>query len=300
MTLSLKRGLIIKTSLIIILLASISAVSLHFFREYKIERGRWLQLEKSIFEKSENFRGQACIVIKDYNRGRQIKRNPEIKIAAASIVKIPIMAAILSCQQEKGFSLCDKVKLKRSDITGGSGILKNQRPGKEFSVKELIEMMVSISDNTATNILIKLLGFDFLNSWMKEAGLKNTNISRLMMDMALRDKGIENYTTAGDIALMLDKIYLNRLSDKDASLECLRILKTQKTRNRIPAKLPKGTVVAHKTGLENGVCHDAGIVFTEKGNFLICVLTGHKNRDSYKSRKFIAALAEMVYKYYMP
>ncbi|MDD5504053.1 MAG: class A beta-lactamase-related serine hydrolase [Candidatus Omnitrophica bacterium] len=300
MTLSLKRGLIIKTSLIIILLASISAVSLHFFREYKIERGRWLQLEKSIFEKSENFRGQACIVIKDYNRGWQIKRNPEIKIAAASIVKIPIMAAILSCQQEKGFSLCDKVKLKRSDITGGSGILKNQRPGKEFSVKELIEMMVSISDNTATNILIKLLGFDFLNSWMKEAGLKNTNISRLMMDMALRDKGIENYTTAGDIALMLDKIYLNRLSDKDASLECLRILKTQKTRNRIPAKLPKGTVVAHKTGLENGVCHDAGIVFTEKGNFLICVLTGHKNRDSYKSRKFIAALAEMVYKYYMP
>jgi len=300
MTPVFRKWPVIKASLIILLLAAVSGATFHFFTDYKKERARWAGLEMSLREKSNAFRGLACIVIKDYNRNRRIEINPETKVASASIVKIPIMAALLCSQKEKGFSLSDKIELKQKDITGGSGTLKNTRAGKEFSIKELMELMISISDNTATNILIKFLGFDFLNSWMKKAGLKNTNLSRLMMDMAARKRGVENYTTADDIALILDKIYLNSLPDRNASAECLRVLKTQKTRNRIPAKLPRGTVIAHKTGLENGVCNDAGIVFTKNGNFLICVLTAHRNTNSYKSRKFIAAIAETVYKYYVP
>ena len=144
-----------------------------------------------------------------------------------------------------------------------------------------------------------MIGFERLNAWFRDNGLKGTRLSRLMMDMAARNKDIENHTTADDMALILDKIYRSKIVNSNISSECMRILKQQKTRNRIPAKLPKGTVVAHKTGLERGICHDAGIVFTKNGIFLICVLTGHEYNNSYRSRQLISNIALITYKYYV-
>ena len=159
--------------------------------------------------------------------------------------------------------------------------------------------MITISDNTATNLLINFIGFDYINSSMKEFGLENSNLSRLMMDMRSRSKGIENYTTATDMARILKLIYKGRLINKDISKYSVQILKEQKSKNRIPAKLPKDTEIAHKTGLENGVCHDVGIVYTENGDFIISALTQHKNRTSVQSKKLIAEIAHLVYNYYI-
>ena len=127
--------------------------------------------------------------------------------------------------------------------------------------------------------------------------MANTNLSRKMMDFSERRAGIENCTTADDIAYILDKIYHQELINNDISKKCLGLLKLQKIKDRIPAKLPPDTVVAHKTGLERGICHDAGIVFTDKGNFLICVLTRHKNKTSRLAKKFIAQISFLTYKY---
>jgi beta-lactamase class A len=170
--------------------------------------------------------------------------------------------------------------------------------GTPFSVERLIGLMIYDSDNTAANIITDLLGIDYLNSTFKSFGLKNTELSRKIADYKMRDKGIENYTTAADMALLLEKIYRRELGNKNISNQCINIMKLTHTNDRIPRYLPADVMVAHKTGLENGVCHDAGIVFTRKGNFLICVLTRHANSNSLPSKRFIGRVSLSVYKYF--
>jgi beta-lactamase class A len=271
-----------------------------YYEDYKKEKTRWAGLKDAIIAHTEGFKGTAYIVVKDYNRNLRIDIASDMQVPAASIIKVPIMGAVFSAQEEGKLSLSDKIKLRQKDKVSGSGTLKNARSGKEYSIEELLMLMNTISDNTATNMIINLVGFDYLNNWFKDNGLKGTILLRLMMDMASRDKGIENYTTAGDMAVVFDNMYRGKLINEDVSSECIEILKNQKTRNRIPAKLPKGTMVAHKTGLERGICHDAGIVFTPNGNFLICVLTRHEYSNSFRSRELISKIALTVYRYYVP
>jgi beta-lactamase class A len=289
--------------IIIVVIAAIAFAGIKAFNlytDYKNEKTRWDNLREEIIAQSAGFKGQVFVYIKDYNRNWHISIDSDVKVPAASIVKIPIMAAVFEAQKKGRLSLSDKIKLQQKDKAGGSGSLKNERAGKEFSIQELIMLMMSISDNSATNILISLLGMDNLNQWFQDNGLKDTNLSRLMMDMASRDKGIENYTTAYDIALILDRFYNGKFISGKVSSECMEIMKLQKTKNRIPAKLPADTKVLHKTGLEKGICHDAGIVFTPNGDFLISVLTRHEYSNSYKSRELISNIAYIIYKYYIP
>ncbi len=171
--------------------------------------------------------------------------------------------------------------------------------GSVFTVEELIEPMITESDNTATNLLIDYIGFDTLGMYFKKIGLKNTNIARKMLDFRERRKGVENYTTAEDMAFVLEELYRSNFINKEISKQCLLLLGQQKINDRIPRKLPKkGAFIAHKTGLERYVCHDVGIVYTQKGNFLICVLVKHKNKFAKPAKRFISEIALLVYNYY--
>ena len=277
----------------------LARIGLIHYASYKQERARWNTLSDEVADLVKDFNGSPSVIIKDLKKSWLISIAPEVKIPSASIVKMPIMATCFYAAKEGKIKLDQKISLKQSDKTGGSGILKNKRSGTTFTVTQLIDLMITISDNTASNVLIKLLGFDYLNTCFKEFGLTDTNLSRLMMDMRSRDKGIENYTTAKDMANILEKIYKGKLIDKEISHECLEILKEQRSKTRIPRRLPKDTVVAHKTGLEKGTCHDVGIVFTDNGDFIICVLISHKNKSARSSKKLISNIARLSYDYYM-
>jgi len=158
--------------------------------------------------------------------------------------------------------------------------------------------MIIASDNTAANILTNKLGIAYLNNYFISLGLANTNLSRKIADFGTRDRGIENYTTAEDMAYILERVYNRSLLNKDISEKCLKLLKLQRMNDRIPKYLPAEITVAHKTGLERSVCHDAGIIFTCKGNFLIVVLTRHANSNSVPSKEFIAKVASYTYNYF--
>lgn len=259
----------------------------------------WKALKKAVKEEAVRFKGKACFVIKDLKSGREIYWNRHTEVPSASLVKIPIMAYAFSRADEGRLDLKRLVALKSKNIVSGSGRLKNMPAGYTVSIARLIDLMIIESDNTATNTLIDALGMKNLNEYFKKIGMKNTNLSRKMMDMASRSRGVENYTTAEDMALVLEKMYNGTLENRDVSSRCLSVLKCQKMKDRIPKKLPPDTVVAHKTGLERGVCHDVGIVFTRNGDFLIAALTKHSNKKAYLSKKFISNLTLDVYDYYM-
>jgi beta-lactamase class A len=281
--------------------------SFYFYRTYNAflaerlaleeRKAKWQQLSVALRGEIDSFDGSAGVIIKDMRTGWRMRLNDEKPFAAASVVKIPIMAALFSAAGEGRLQLDRQVVLTRDQITGGSGQLKSMPLGTTVSVERLIELMVTHSDNTATNILIDMVGFDYLNGFFRAQGLKHTTLCRKMMDFSDRSKGVDNYTTAADISLVLEKIYCNNFRDPQVGQRCLELLKCQKVNDRIPAKLPDEVVVAHKTGLERNVCHDAGIVFTDNGDFLICVLT-RSTKGVRSCKRFIADLAAQTYNTY--
>lgn len=216
------------------------------------------------------------------------------KFPAASLIKLPVLAAAFAKVNEKKISLTDKIVITKKDITGGSGKLKAYKLPHSTSFEELLEFMISYSDNTATNKIINILGFEWINQVSSKLGLENTNLSRYLMDFTQRRKGIENYTSASDMAIILEHIYNKELVNKNFSEIALEFLKNQTVNDRIPRYLPDKVSIAHKTGLERDAVHDVGIVFTSKGDYILCVLVkGFKNYQQAKN--FIAQISLLTY-----
>ncbi|UCD15301.1 MAG: serine hydrolase, partial [Candidatus Omnitrophota bacterium] len=255
-------------------------------------------LERRVEDYINQAQGDFSILIKDLNYPEfKIVLKEKEKFAAASLIKVPLAAVALKAVREGKLSLSQKITIKRKDITGGSGIIKGMQLPVSLSLQETLELMIARSDNTATNKIIGILGFEYINESFKDLGLSRTTLTRKMMDFYSRKKGVENYTTALDLCLIFERIYKGLLIDKEASELLLSFLKKQKVNDRLPRYLAKGLSVAHKTGLEKGVVHDAGIIFSPKGDYVICVLA--RGVGNYKQvKKFIAKLSLLTYNFY--
>ena len=260
-------------------------------------RSSWEALKQQIGKEVRHFPGEAGIWVEDLDTGWVTGHLSTKRFPAASVVKVPILAACFQAAQDGDLRLDEKVVLRGADKVNGSGLLKTMPNGSGWTVERLIELMVTESDNTATNLLIRRIGFDALNQSFQRMGLAHTRLSRKMMDFSRRKEGVENYTSPQDISLTLKKLYRRQLVSREVSERCLELLKRQKINDRIPAKLPAGTVVAHKTGLERGVCHDSGIVYTKEGDLLVCVFTKSRLKGSRKAKEFIARIASHAHDY---
>lgn len=304
-----------KTTLLLIFFIALGIVMFFSYKAYKIyeenlsfsraqfildkRKEGWLRLKKNLENKIGHFKGKVGLVVEDLNTGWVISFNEDALIPSASLVKVPIMLSYFYAAQEGKVNLKDNIRLRSFERVPGSKVLGRFPAGSQFMVEELFDPMITVSDNAAANALIDLLGFDTLNAYFKKMGLKNTNIARDMLDFRGRREGQENYTTAADMAYILGKLYHRQFLNPEVSEKCLLLLNQQKINDRIPRELPRDEVsVAHKTGLERHICHDAGIVYTQKGNFLICVLIKHGNRFANSAKKLISNIALSTYNYY--
>ncbi len=258
----------------------------------------WGKLNVSLNKEIGKFNGKPGVVIIDLTTGWEFAYNKESLFPSASLVKVPIMAATLVACAQNRLDLKQTVVLRKTDKIGGSGSLKGLPAGSVFTLGRLVGLMICDSDNTATNIVTNLAGIDYLNRAFKSFGLKDTFLLRRVADYKARSRGIENYTTARDMALLFEKIYSRKLASGRISDQCISILKLAHSNDRIVRYLPSHVAVAHKTGLEHNVCHDAGIVFTGKGDFIVIALTRHRNANSLASKKFIAKISLLVYRYF--
>ncbi|MCI4446249.1 MAG: serine hydrolase [Candidatus Aminicenantes bacterium] len=261
---------------------------------YNLREERWEANSRNILKRISSLRGEAGITVKDLKTGWTFLHNEDQLFPAASLVKIPIMVACFKAVQDGLIDLGAHYVLERKDKVGGSGVLRRMRSGRVFTWGELIEYMVTESDNTAANILIDKLGFDYINRVFREIGLEKTTLNRRMIDFNAREQGLENYTTAAEMTELLEKIYYGQCFNREISERCLEILKKQKINDRLPRYLPKDVIVAHKTGLEREVCHDAGIVFTPYGDYIITVLV-HTWGGPAAAKIFIARLSSYFY-----
>lgn len=253
-----------------------------------------LALKEEISKILSSIRGNVGIAVKDLNTGETTKINEDRVFPSASTIKLVIMSEVLR-QVKEGLHDPDETVVLTDDMkTGGDGILKELNAGHGFTLKEIITLMIILSDNTATNILIDMAGMDNVNALAGQLGLRHTKLQRKMMDSAAARAGRDNFTAAEDMCRILELIRDGKNIDREYSDIMLEILKKQQVRGRLDLYLPEDVPIAHKTGDLDYLEHDVGIVYLPNGEYIICVLTNEMESNK-EAREVIGKISRVVY-----
>ena len=234
------------------------------------------EIEKIISE----VKGQVSVSFYDLGKNIAFSIDGNKKVLSASMIKLLILAELMRQVSEAELSLSQKITLTDSMRVGGDGILKVLASGHQFSLKELAKLMIVVSDNEATNILIDL-------------ALKETFLQRKMMDSKAKEKGYDNYTSSDDIALLLRLIYEGKLINEEASEIILDILLQQQQSERLQRYLPSDTKIAHKCGDLDNLENDGGIIWINDRAYILVVLTSAMS--NLECRETIGKISKYIY-----
>lgn len=226
--------------------------------------------------------------------GRRVLINEREVFRSASVIKVPMMVDLFCRRDEGELSLDDVLTLKDEYKVAGSGVLKEMHGGLQVTVRDLIVLMIIVSDNTATNMLVDRFGTDSCNRRMKSLGLDRIVFARKMYDWDAANAGRENLCCAHDMAALLAMMAEGRISSKSTSTEMVEIMARQQYRDKIPLLLPEDTKIANKTGSLTGVTHDVGIVYGPSGPYVLGILTKDVS-DVIAAERAIAEVSRLVY-----
>jgi len=226
-----------------------------------------------------------AVVVKNLADGRGVALSAERHFYAASLFKTWVMLEAFHQQDAGLLDLAERYVV--SDYYERYRLNPGELPGcDEVSLRGALARMMSVSDNVAANLLLDRVGAWNVNAALRGLGL---SVSGFFQDDSLP-------TTAADMALLLEAVARRQAVSAAASDEMLALLGTESIDDRLPALLPAGTQVAHKTGSWPTATHDAGIVFSPEATYIIVVLTDFDFRKGGAER--IAQLSQAVYEYY--
>jgi beta-lactamase class A len=229
--------------------------------------------------------------------GQRLDREAERSFPSASVIKVPILAALYQEAEAGRLSWDETVVLAEGAKVPGSGVLRELHLGTELTLEDLARLMIVVSDNSATNLLIDRIGTGIVNDLLAGLGCETTRLGRKMYDFAARDRGLENRCAAGEITDLLVRLKQRQLVSTAASEDMLAIMKRQTHVNKIPRLLPSDTPIANKTGEITGVSHDVGIINAPSGPIALSVLT-EGARDRVGAEDAISRIARTVYDYW--
>lgn len=189
---------------------------------------------------------------------------PDARRVAASIIKLPILACALETVTAGELSLDEQITVTQQDIVGGSGSIQSRGAGVSYSIDELLHAMIAQSDNVAANLVIGRLGMDTVNETCAALGLTQTVLARLMMDAEAQAQGRENYTSARDAAVVLQRLAAGTIATPELCERARGYLLAQEDARGIVEGVSGGVLVAHKTGSLANAQHDAAIVYAER------------------------------------
>jgi beta-lactamase class A len=238
-------------------------------------------------------RGAIALDVLDLNTGYNAGFNAAKSMPAASTIKVPVMVEVFAQLQAGRFDLDRRVMLQASDKDFGSGVLCDAPVGATYSVSDLLEKMIDISDNTATNMLIRLVGRHNINRQMAQLGLERTHLSGYVRTDGWAIRRTLR-TSPADLVRLLALMAKGELIDEWSSNEMIAILKADTINTLLPEPLPPDVAIAHKTGSLNDTLNDAGIVFATDAPYVIAVMTtALPSKDL--GRSFIHAVSRLAY-----
>ena len=239
--------------------------------------------------------GDLGLLFTDLKTGETVTVNPDKELPAASTFKVFLLAEFLRQCEEGKYNLMDRHELKEEFVSPGSGVLCDLIPGMNLTLLDYARLMMMLSDNTATDYLYSLTGRDNIKNNVIDAfGLSRTKCDypcKLLIETYFdpahkKVAGERNWrntddylcltatndsTSPNDMAKVLKMAYDKTLFSPWVSEQMIDIMKRCHTNSRIPKELPRDVEVAHKTGTMDKVANDCGIVYTEKGDYMLCL-----------------------------
>jgi beta-lactamase class A len=231
--------------------------------------------------------------VKDLGSGMISSINANEVMPAASTIKIPVMVEVFQQMQAGKFDLNHRVTLMPHDRDWGSGVIADAPVGMTFPVSELLTQMIAVSDNTAANMLIRLVGRSNINATMRDLGLRHTRLTDYIHTAGWSIRNTLR-TSPADMVRLLSDMAQKHLVDEWSSQSMIDILERQEINTLIPEPLPQ-IPIAHKTGSLDDTLNDVGIVYASNGAYVIAVMTTQLPTLS-AGRRFIRRVSSMAYK----
>ena len=281
--------------------------------------------------------GTMGVYVHHLTRGETAALEADRPFQMASVFKVPLLAELMSQVAAGARSLDDQITLADEMKVPGSGVLKELSAGTRFTVRDVAMLMIIVSDNTATDILLDLVGADAVNARIAACGLTRTAVTMgcrgLLRDLVgladapdtpetrrlaaerLRRRELDwnarvyhderaNMTTPRDMGLLIEQIVRPTLEGgrdgpvpREACRLMLDLMRRQQVRDRLPLLLPPGVEMAHKTGSLTRVSNDAGVLYTKTGPVVVSVFT-RDLADDLKGRLAIAEVGRAIYDAY--
>lgn len=240
--------------------------------------------------------GRISFYCKDLQTGSTASFRAEESLCAASVIKLAVLTEAFFRIEEGFLDPHEEYVLRAEDKLPSCGAFTYMHEGLRVTMEDLYTAMIIHSDNTATNILLHRFGMEAVNRRMRSLGLSITTVNRLLFDGEAAARGLENQISAGEMAFLLEKMYKGELVSPKASKEMLQILKNQRLNGKIPFFLHgMGVPVAHKTGEDDGITHDVGIVYGSSP-FILCFCGN--NTDVPLFERFMQDMSLGIYRWF--
>jgi beta-lactamase class A len=239
----------------------------------------WHKLQATIDEVDRNLDGVLGLAILDLNTGQSYFLRPDEIFPQASSIKVAVLAELYHQAQQGKLKLTDIYTVNASDMVADSSIMLGLTPGvTRITNRDLATMMVAVSDNSATNVLIDRVGMDNVNALMDTLGLPHTRLRRKMMDVKAAAEGRENISTPREMMTLLEQLYRGKVLNKEMTDDFFKVLSTPK-QSFIPRELPDDLRIANKPGELEAVRNDSGIVFAQNRPYVICAMTTYLRNE---------------------
>jgi beta-lactamase class A len=248
---------------------------------------------------------EVAVAMRTLDGTRELLIDPDKPFHAASTMKVPIMIELFRQADAGMLTLDDQLPIRNEfhSIVDGSVYQLSvgddsdadvyRQIGRTMSLRELCEAMITVSSNFAANLLIERVGAENVRQTVHRLGADGMVVLRGVEDQKAFDKGMNNETTARALQSLLTRLGHGEAINRRADAEMVAILKRQKFRDAIPAGLPEGTVIAHKTGNITKIHHDAAIVYGPRPYVLVVLVRGIE--DQKVSGSLIASISREIW-----
>lgn len=255
------------------------------------------KLETELNGVADHLHGVMGFAIKDLTTGETFFRLPDTVFPQASSIKLTILLELLRQEQEGKLSLDEKHTIRRSETVAGDPILTMLGDGTvTMNLRDLATLMVVLSDNSATNILIDRVGMENVNAEIARLGLKETKLRRRMIDLEAARKGDENVSTPREMLMLLEKVRSGGALDPAHTAEFFRLLELPKE-SEFHRALPDMVKIADKPGALEAVRCDSGIVEVPGHPFVLSVMTTYLAHED-EGERAIEKVARLAYAYF--
>ena len=257
----------------------------------------WQKLQEELRGVDQHLDGVMGLAVKDLTSGETFFIHGDEIMPQASSIKIAVLANLYLQAQQGKLKLSDEYVVRKEDLVPGSDIMLGLTPGvTRLTLRDLATMMVAVSDNSATNVLIGRVGMENVNAMLESLGLHATRLRRQMMDLKAAAEGRENVSTPREMMALLETIYRGKLLNQEMTADFIKMLSTHKDSSMLQG-LPDDAVAANKPGELEAVRNDSGIVLVKNRPYILCVMTAYL-RDEKDGSAAIRRIAALTYSYF--